>query len=236
VPVEPGTQPRSYARTVTINGQKHILEGATEEDLTKAETALYRAAFGGAPATPAAAAPASQPRNERGQFVEAPQPVTVSAAEKAALSLQLQLGQITMDDYLTKSGAVSDYLAQQGIDPQVLRQVSDAVTGDAASKKWEAAVPTFIANHPEWPGGENREVLSDIISSCTTTDGVSLMDLDPSAALEAAYTYARENDLIKTNPIVVQHDRALAATSVQEIREIYTGGRDIRDSSGMFGR
>src|ERR1700675_483685 len=42
-PNEPGTAPRGYARAVTINGTKHVVERATEIELEKAVGDLYRA-------------------------------------------------------------------------------------------------------------------------------------------------------------------------------------------------
>src|ERR1700737_2148456 len=64
LPVENAAAPRGYAKTLTVNGQKTIIEGATEQELLANETAFYRAAM-----QPAATETRTeQPRNERGQF------------------------------------------------------------------------------------------------------------------------------------------------------------------------
>lgn len=43
IPVEPSAAPRGFARTVTIDGRKHVVERATEIQLEKAVGDLYRA-------------------------------------------------------------------------------------------------------------------------------------------------------------------------------------------------
>jgi hypothetical protein len=70
------------AKTVTINGKKYILEGASEQELVHAETNLYRSIFQPEVAT-------EQTRDAAGRFVEVPvEPSPVDDAVAHALKAQ----------------------------------------------------------------------------------------------------------------------------------------------------
>jgi hypothetical protein len=96
IPVEPGTQPRAFAKTVVINGVKHILESSVSEaDLLAQENGLMRQIF-----QPDATETHDQTRDDRGRF--------------------------TVDDPTARieSDLVTRSLREQGIDPDALREFS----------------------------------------------------------------------------------------------------------------
>src|SRR6476646_10456125 len=96
IPTEAAVQPRNFAKTVTINGQKHVIEGSTETELAQTENALYRKLF----AQPAAAARTEPTRDaDTGRFRSAADQ-TVSDDDKAALALQFQIGTISAAEYI----------------------------------------------------------------------------------------------------------------------------------------
>jgi len=44
-PTVSGTQPRAYGKTITVNGQKHVIEASSEQELLAKENEIMRAAF-----------------------------------------------------------------------------------------------------------------------------------------------------------------------------------------------
>src|SRR5579872_1181425 len=86
-----GAAPTKVAKTVTVGGVKHIIEGATETELAQNETRLYRRLFAEPAVTPQTQ---EQPRNQHGQFVSAE-----ATAAKAALELAFKRGDISAADY-----------------------------------------------------------------------------------------------------------------------------------------
>ena len=141
LPVEGATaNPQKFAKSVSVNGRKHILEADNELALAEAEAALYRAAIAeptaAAQPTTTAKAATEQPRDtSTGRFTAAQ-----DAEAKAALDPKFQLGQMTASEYLEQSGAVGEYLQSQGIDPEALREVS----GQRFQQSWAQATEEFL--------------------------------------------------------------------------------------------
>src|ERR1700731_2721444 len=115
IPVENATAPQKVGKVIVLNGVKHSLVADDEAGLLAQETAIYRSAM--------------QPTETRteptrdastGRFTAA-EPVATDE-QKAALSLQFSLGQISASEYIERSGAVSDYLEKQGIPIEELRE------------------------------------------------------------------------------------------------------------------
>jgi hypothetical protein len=201
IPIET-PEPRTFARTVVIAGQKHVLEGASELEVTQKETELFRRVF----AEPAARTePREQPRNER---VE-------DAAARAELELKFKKGDISASDYLQQSGAISDYLATQGVPLEELKAQVAAKQNEDFQRSYKDATTKFIARHPEWQGGDkNRETLGRIIIE------QNLDHSDPLRALEHAYDYARKNNMLVENPDVAYHHEMQAARSHEDIARV----------------
>src|SRR6266849_2594322 len=179
--------PRKFAKHVTLNGTKYLLEGGSPEELANAETSLYQQVL-----EQSAEPPAGQHRDAQGRFVsddtgETPQEKAAreqEAANRAELELAWKRGDITAEAYLEKSGAITAYLQHHGMNPEALTAVSDLVYQNT----WQAATEQFL-NSPEgesWPGGdENKNILAAILEENGMTE--------PSAEnLVAAFRYAQE--------------------------------------------
>jgi hypothetical protein len=226
---EPTVAPRAFAKSVTVNGVTHTIEGSTEIELQQAETAIYRAAMQPAATTQQTI---EQPRNERGQFVAVEQ--TVSEETKAALQLQFQLGQIDSATYLEQSGAVADYLAKQGIPLADLRESVQEKSAARCEQSWAQATEEFLQSSvgADWPGGENMNILGRLIQENNLTDKPSV------ETLSAVWQYMKENNLAVENPEVTSREklseasqRISEATSAEQIMEVLRP-----NGSFLFGR
>ncbi len=222
--------PRKFAKHVTLNGTKYLLEGGSPEELANAETSLYQQVL-----EQSAEPPAGQHRDAQGRFVsddtgETPQEKAAreqEAANRAELELAWKRGDITAEAYLEKSGAITAYLQNHGMNPEALTAVSDLVYQNT----WQAATEQFL-NSPEgesWPGGdENKNILAAILEENGMTE--------PSAEnLVAAFRYAQEQGLLVENPETTQFQQIGEATSVADIRAAL-GRPASSESSGIFNR
>ena len=228
--VAPGTVPRGYAKTVIVNGLKHILEGSTEAELLQAENALYRAAV-----QPATTQQTEQPRDtSTGRFTSSAEPI-VSDEQKAALQLQFQLGQISASEYIEKSGAVSEYLEKAGIPVEELKAQVQEKQSERVTQSWQSATQEFL-NSPAgnwWPGGEiNMEKIGKVLIEMEAED-------EPSAEnLRRAAEYLRDSNQLVEPPEVAERNRALeAARIIGEVTDPYTLREMLQPgTSGLFGR
>jgi hypothetical protein len=220
-----GTAPRAHARAVTINGTKHVVEGATEIELEKAVGDLYRAQL-----TPAATTQQTeQPRDiSTGRFVSAEE-----AANKAELELQFKRGDISAADYLQKSGAISDFLEQQGVPLEDLKAQVAEKQGQKLEQSWADATEEFKARNPEWHAHAcegNKNIIGQLLVENNLIDAE-----DKVAALERAFNHARENNLLGANPDTEYQRELQEARSPEEINAVnhkYFGG----SGSGLFNR
>jgi hypothetical protein len=214
--------PKKFAKVLTINGEKHVLEGESEAALLAAEANLYRELF----SQPAPAVTETPARDAAtGRFVERTDDNTASdAAAKAELELQFKRGEITAAQYIQRSGAVTEYLQNEGIDPAALREVS----GKRLADSWASATEEFLAGPgASWPGGDaNKNTLGRILTEQNLIDAE-----DKVAALAAAYRYAKDNNLLVETPESVLVQKIGSARTAEELREALHGGR----TSGLFG-
>jgi hypothetical protein len=218
IPTEPGTAPQKFARAVTINGMKHIIESDSELGLEKAVGDLFRAELQPAASATQQTEVARDDRvrftSEQGRLDEA------ELVRQSDLELRWKRGEISSDVYLTESGALDRALQAQGIDPNALREVS----GKKFEQSWADATELFKARHPDWIGGnENRDLIGQILVDNRLVDSE-----DKLAALESAYNHARDNNLLETETL---ETRIAGAGSVEQIREVLGRG-----SSSLFGR
>ena len=149
--VPPGDAARAQgrvARTVTVNGQKYILEGNSERELAQGETDLYRQTFQPDAAT-------VQARDEAGRFVEVP--AERSPADRVAADL------------------VEQSLRDQGIDPDALREFSKEkiVTGwSDAVEEFKSTVGAW------WVGGQvNVLKMTDVLLQMGCADNPNVENL-----------------------------------------------------------
>lgn len=113
----------------------------------------------------------------------------LAAADRAELDRQLRLGIITTSDYLSKSGAVGDYLEAQGISLDALRERSQEEASKAYQQSWANATREFL-NGPgaTWPGGNKN-----LAQMQMAVNALGLIDAeDKVAALVQAYEYLKQ--------------------------------------------
>lgn len=223
----PTPQPKRLARAVLLpNGQKTYVEGTSESELDNAELKVRRDfEHGSAPA-------AAQSRDTQGRFQSHEDADAAAAAADARA--KLVRGEITPEEYIALNpGVLDNYLRSRGIDP-------DASANAKTQGIWETATQRFIAAHDSnsWEGGEaNSNLLKKIIY-----DNPELADAtDPDAAFEAletAYQYAKENNLLVGNPEVQTRREILAAKSHEEIKAslLRSQGREVStETRGFYG-
>jgi hypothetical protein len=168
--------PRKLAKVITINGTKHIIEGADEAEVAANEAALYRHIF-----APKNTTQQDQQREANGRFTS---PADKQAQEAEAVRLakveqDYRAGILSTDDYLLQSGAIDRALTARQQQEQSYAQ------------SWAQSVEQFLASS-DWPGGkENMKILGQILAENNLTDAE-----DKVAALQTAYKHAVENKLL----------------------------------------
>ena len=210
--------PRRFAKYVVVDGEEHLVEGSSPEELQANELQLMRELFSGKPDD-------SQARGSDGKFVSDKQAQEVERLRLAELEGQYKRGEITLDDYIVNSGAVERAVQQ--------REQSDTIE----RQSWEEATAQFIENHPNWQGGDkNRETLSQIIIENRW------VNRDPLEALEAAYRIAAERGRLVDNPEVAAQQKArelqekiAQCTDPNELRSLL-GYSGVARDSGIWGR
>ena len=227
--VEPGTNPRGFAKTIVINGEKHILEAPTEAGLLAAENQLLQSVL----ATPAAAKTEVARDATTGRFVQAEEVDAAEVQRRADLDRQFRTGLISTENYLSQSGLIERYLAAQGIDVDELKSASAEKAEAKFIGSWEQATEAFRARHAnDWEGGEeNTARMAQIIADNDLADSADKLD-----AMERAYQHLKNNDLVAENPETAYQREIAAASSSAEIHAItnrYFGGGK---SSALFGR
>jgi hypothetical protein len=199
---------RGYSKTVTVNGVQHILQGATEADILKAETEFFRKTFSNATQQTQQTQQQEQPRDtSTGRFVSAE-----DAAEKervAGLELQFSLGQLTLSQFLEQSGVVEQYQQKQA--------EQNTVRG------WEDATARFLAS-PEganWPGADALPRITEILQANHLENAE-----DKLSVMKQAWALMQQEDT------EVEVERAIS-----EINDPYELRNRLQPgTSGLFGR
>lgn len=224
LPVDrPGT-PTAFATTITVSGQKHIVEGKTEAEMNENLIAFYKQQLGDS-----AEPTAERPRDsESGRFVAARTDESDPVA-KAELELKFKRGEISTDDYLAESGAIERHLEAQGVSVEALQQV----TSDRTVAGWQQATQEFL-NSPEgasWPGGEaNKNLLGHVLIQMGA-------DKAPNAEnLRRAYQYLRDNNKLLPNEELEAQKAIGEATTPEELREAALRTQGRTSSSILFNR
>jgi hypothetical protein len=213
--------PRRFAKTVEIGGIKKTFEGDSELEVEREYGAFLKETFSQPVDT------TEQPRNERGQFV-AEQAKLDEAAQaellrRSEIELRFKRGEIDSATMLRETGAIKQYLNDQGIDMAALQDAS----ASKLRQSWEAATEEFQQTEEgrRWPGGQsNFKTLGEVLISMGAADQPN------SENIRLAAEYLRENDMLEESPEVAAGDKIKSANSVEEIREAL--GR----SSSFFGR
>lgn len=139
--------------------------------------------------------------------------------------MKFKRGEISASDYIQQSGALTQALeAELGLPVSELAEVAQRISGEKFTQSWADAAEQFRANHPDWIDGEqNKDLLGNIIAENQWVDAE-----DKLAAMEAAYKYAVENDLLVSNPEVELYKNI-------EIRRMSDGGNGRLDASRTAG-
>jgi hypothetical protein len=230
IPTEQATvpHPHRFAKNVTVDGVKHVIEGDSELDLTRKETEFYRQQMQQPTATRTEVT-----RDEQGRFTSpADQGRTdENVFAKAELELKFKRGEVSTSDYLEQSGAMEQYLAKQGIPLEELRASVEEKQGERMVQSWQEATQAFL-NSPEgrsWPGGqENLKKVGEIIEQQGWQD-----EADKVSVLTAAYRQMRENNLVASNPEIEMEKRIREARSPAEVRAAVSS---LSGSSSLFSR
>jgi hypothetical protein len=183
-------QPAAPASTIlvthteVIGGREFTFTGETQAEVNSMILDAYKVAEAMQPTQP------SEPvRDERGRFAKTEQ--VVSDETKAELLLKMQLGQISVEDYVEQSGAVSEYLeTKMGIQGGV--EAVKQTVAKQYEQSWADASKSFLAQQSDWPGGEKNKNLLGL-----TIYKLGLQDAeDKLAAMVAAYADMKREGLI----------------------------------------
>ena len=230
VDVEPWTQPRKFARTVVIQNQKFILEGASEAELDRREIEARKVAE----AQPTTDPPA---RDAAGRFVKQPMDAADAAQQRfvdaADMQLKFQRGEITVQEYIERSGILAEAV-EKALDEQGVSEILEERQCQKEIQSWQDATEKFLRSEEgaDWPGTEaNKIQLGKILQEFQSPEGLPLLELpDRQEAITLAWNYMKEHpELIKENAEIVQTQKLAKATSRSEIDSIL--GRDARLNS-----
>jgi hypothetical protein len=196
--------------TEVIGGREFTFTGETQAEVNSMILDAYKVAEAMQPAQP------SEPvRDERGRFAKAEQ--VVSDETKAELLLKMQLGQISVEDYVEQSGAVSEYLeTKMGIQGGV--EAVKQTVAKQYEQSWADASKSFLAQQSDWPGGEKNKNLLGL-----TIYKLGLQDAeDKLAAMVAAYADMKREGLIfeEKKPVVPEAPKVTIDTSNMTPQEI----------------
>lgn len=229
-----------YTRTETINGRDFDFEANSPEELQQQIINAYRVAS--AVSEPVAAPVVEQPKQKTAAEIE---------AERAELELKWKRGEITAKDYIAQSGAVTDYLASQGISVDALKGAVASTQKSQVLQSWADATKEFYAGAgKDWPAS-NRNM--DLMGMKLIELG---LDETPSAdALTRAYAALKQQELLfpadeevknetttTTTPGATATGAAAATTTAPAVQQTAPAARQNttpvntgRSSSGLFG-
>lgn len=224
VDVEPGTAPKRFAKTLKVAGETKLFEGDSELEVEKQANAFLADVF-----TKAAETTTDQPaRDANGRFVKQPTDADDAAQQRfvdaADLQLKFQRGEITVQEYLERSGMLAEAV-EKALDEHGVSEIVQERQGQKEVQSWQEATDKFLRSEAgvNWPGTEaNKITLGKIIQEFQSPEGVPLVDLpNKQEAIELAWAYMQEHpETIRENPTLVQEQKLAKATSRAEIDEI----------------
>jgi hypothetical protein len=226
-------QAKSVAKSVTVNGVKYIIEGATEDELVSNELALMKKLFG----QPSGTEPQ---RDSAGRFVRQPSQEELDGREaQRILDEQAAREAATIDPAAAAlAPSVVAALRAAGIDPDALRTFTETQRAEAYTQSWADAATAFGEKHPEFPRGEeNKEILGRIISDNNLMDAA-----DKLQAMEAAYAYAIKHKAFVEPSEEVEARQIAEAQTPAELQALlrakgHLAPIDVRGGgSGFWGR
>jgi trimeric autotransporter adhesin len=195
-----------FTRTEVIGGREFIFTAGSEAELNGKVLDAYRVAYAlgtGTVQEEVQVDPVAQAAVDAAAQAAA----EVETARQTDLGLKFQRGEISVKEYLEESGAVSEYLAKEGISIADLKETVQKTQDSTYTQDWQAATSAFLAGPgSEWPGGDvNKFNLQN------TLVALDLMDADDKVgALVKAYEYMKQNGALI--PYVPPADTTTQAT------------------------
>jgi hypothetical protein len=224
-----------FTRTEVIGGKEFTFEAATELELERAVNNALKIAYAvQTPAEASAVAAVVDP-------TVAQQAAEEAAEAKVELELKFKRGEIDAATYIEQSGAMTAYLAKQGIPVEALR---DAVTHNqetAETQSWAEATEEFLHSPAgaDWPGGQkNLGIIGDKLAVLGLTDAK-----DKVAALGQAWSAMRATgsffpeavvDAVPA-PVVAPAAPAAPAAAAAALAPVVAPPRVAATSSALFG-
>src|SRR5579871_187385 len=170
-------EPKQITKVEKIGGRDITFTG-TELEVAQQITAAYRVVE--------ALTPAPEPQVRITQQKTKAE-IEREISDRAELDLQFRRGQLTTEEYLTRTNAVGEFLAQRGFD-------LEAAAKAQYEKSWAEATEEFLHNTEEgqsWKGGQrNLQQIGTIILAHGWDNAA-----DKVAALRAAAKEMREKGL-----------------------------------------
>ncbi|MBZ5662387.1 MAG: hypothetical protein LAO08_18450 [Acidobacteriia bacterium] len=194
--------PKQVTKTAVIGGRNMDFTG-TEADVDAQIASDHKVAEALTPDEPIT------PRSVRPAYAKTQADRERDAYDKAQLDIAFRSGQLTTQEYLERTNAIGDYLAEQGFDVE-------AAANAQSQAGWAQATETFLQSEAgaSWPGGvKNREVLGLELISLGLTDAQ-----DKVAALAAAYESMKKKGLLFQSD--VSPEQAIAMTDNATPQEI----------------
>jgi hypothetical protein len=227
---------QQITRTETIGGKEFNFTGTVLE-VEKAIGHAYKVAEAVKTAEPSATVTVHTPRaktqaeRERELF------------DRTQIDLQFRRGELTTAEYLDRTNAIGEYLAEKGFDV-------DAAAGKQFEQSWQQATEVFLHDTPEgqtWKGGQkNLELIGNLIQSHGLVNAE-----DKVAALRTMAAEMRQKGLEFDGDMTPEQVNELTDNATpQEILEAWKerqGGDPAtananfiqihnRSSSGLFGK
>ena len=223
-----------FSRDEVIGGQTYHFEASTEGELDRQVLNAYKVAY--------------NLRQLEAQTTEVVDPAAEAAAAEAKVLAKVELerkfraAEITAADYIQQSGAVDEYLTQQGLSVDTLKAVVDA----SIHQTWESASETFRAGAgADWPGGtKNRALLGDKIAALgliEAEDKVAAMAQAWAAMKQSGAYFPNGDELtadqIKANPVATAEIAKATADAVAaaEAVKVAAAAKVRSMSSSLFG-
>jgi hypothetical protein len=174
-----------YTITENIKGRDFEFTAGSQEELTNMVLNAHRVAN---------SVRSEQIVEQVQQIAEpvGPTPEEIEAA-RAELERKFRLSEISVKDYIEQSGAVSDYLASQGLSVDTLRNTVESTQSRATIQSWQEATEIFKEGPgQEWPGSErNMLMLGNRLQELGLDDAE-----DKVGALIAAYSSLKQDNML----------------------------------------
>ena len=165
----------------------------------------------------------------------------LEAIRQVELEAKFKRGEMSTADYLEQSGAMSAYLAKQGIPVESLKATVERNADAVETQSWADAVEAFkqSPSGASWPGGDKTVmVMNDKIFALGLQDAT-----DKVAALAQAYAAMQSSGTVfpgeaaaaAVTPVVAAPVASAAAAAVAAPAAVVPVVRTASQSSTLFG-